>query len=99
MHSVKNAMTANVFTKLLAAGLLPKLKGLKQKMDTRTYGGAVLLGVQKPVIKAHGNSDALAFKNAIRVAADCAKAHLIDKIADAMAKQPTPDETDTKETD
>ena len=99
MHSVKDAMTASAFTKLLAAGLLPHLKSLKQKMDTRTYGGAVLLGVQKPVIKAHGNSDALAFKNAIRVAADCAKAHLIDKIVDALGKQPGLDETDTKETD
>jgi len=99
MHSVKDAMTANVFTKLLAAGLLPHLKGLKSKMDTRTYGGAVLLGVQKPVIKAHGNSDALAFKNAIRVAADCAKARLIDKIADALGKQPALSETDAKETD
>lgn len=97
MRLVKDAMTESRFAKLMAAGLLPHLKGLKQKMDTRTYGGAVLLGVQKPVIKAHGNSDALAFKNAIRVAADCANAGLVEKISDALAKQPAIGDTDEKE--
>ena len=41
---------------------------MKQEFDYSEYGGAPLLGLQKPVIKAHGSSDAKAFRNAIRQA-------------------------------
>lgn len=55
-------------TKAKLGGLLlkDKLRGLKDNFDYREYGGAVLLGVKKPVVKAHGSSDAYAIKNAIR---------------------------------
>ena len=41
---------------------------MKPWFDYKEYGGAVLLGVQKPVIKAHGSADAKTFKNAIKQA-------------------------------
>ena len=41
-------------------------------LDYRTIGGTQFLGIRKPVIKAHGSSDALAFRNAIRQAMDAA---------------------------
>lgn len=44
------------------------LRGLKKKMDYAEYGGAPILGVTKPVIKAHGSSNAKAFKNAVKQA-------------------------------
>jgi len=44
-----------------------------QMMDYRTIGGTEFLGIQKPVIKAHGSSDALAFRNAIRQAMNAAE--------------------------
>ena len=40
----------------------------KRKFDSAEYGGALLLGTRKPVIKAHGSSDAKAFYNAVRQA-------------------------------
>ncbi|MBR7161139.1 MAG: phosphate--acyl-ACP acyltransferase, partial [Clostridia bacterium] len=43
-------------------------KNLKKRFDAKEYGGAPFLGIAKPVIKAHGNSDAKAVKNAIRQA-------------------------------
>ena len=43
-------------------------------LDYRTIGGTQFLGIKKPVIKAHGSSDALAFRNAIRQAEEAAKA-------------------------
>ena len=43
-----------------------KVKELKQRFDASEHGGAPLLGISKPVIKAHGSSDANAIKNAIR---------------------------------
>ena len=41
-------------------------------LDYRTIGGTQLLGIRKPVIKAHGSSDALAFRNAVKQAMDAA---------------------------
>jgi glycerol-3-phosphate acyltransferase PlsX len=40
----------------------------KKEMDVKEHGGSPILGLRKPVIKAHGSSDARAFKNAIRQA-------------------------------
>ncbi len=51
-------------------------KGVDEVMsmlDYRTIGGTQFLGIQKPVIKAHGSSDALAFRNAVRQAMEAAK--------------------------
>lgn len=64
--NLKEMFFKNIGTKLGAALLKPGLKELKGKMDYREYGGAPLLGTRKPIVKAHGSSDALAIKNAIR---------------------------------
>lgn len=45
-----------------------RVRGLKKEFDASEHGGAPLLGLSKPVIKAHGNSDAKAIRNAIRQA-------------------------------
>lgn len=81
MGLMKEALTANFFTSLLAAMLKPQLRKMKKKLDYTEEGGAVLLGVSKPVIKAHGSSNAKAFKNAIRQAANFAKSGVVDQIA------------------
>lgn len=52
-------------SKLGATLLKPGLKNIKGRMDYREYGGAPLLGIRKPIVKAHGSSDAFAIKNAI----------------------------------
>ena len=44
------------------------IKDMKKRLDPNEIGGAPILGVSKPVIKAHGSSNAKAFKNAIRQA-------------------------------
>jgi glycerol-3-phosphate acyltransferase PlsX len=64
------------------AGLivLPKVNDFKRKMDYRETGGALVLGASKPVIKAHGSSDARAFYNAIRQAKLCLENKMIEKI-------------------
>ena len=45
-----------------------KLKEIKHRFDSSEHGGAPILGISKPVIKAHGSSDANAIKNAVRQA-------------------------------
>ena len=63
--------------------LKPKLKALKKNFDPAEIGGAPILGISKPVIKAHGSSNAKAFKNAIRQAAEYASSGAVDEIAAA----------------
>jgi glycerol-3-phosphate acyltransferase PlsX len=66
---------------LLASG---GVKDVRRKTDYREVGGAPLLGTAKPIIKAHGSSDALAFKNAIRQAIVFVKADVISDIEKAV---------------
>ncbi len=50
----------------------PGVDEVMKMMDYREIGGTQFLGIKKPVIKAHGSSDALAFRNAVKQAADAA---------------------------
>ena len=71
----------NLINNLAAAILKKDLYKIKAKMDASEVGGAPLLGVQKPVIKAHGSSDARAIKNAIHQAVTFAEKDVIGKIS------------------
>lgn len=62
------------------------LKRFKKRMSTKEVGGAMLFGLSKIVVKAHGNSDPIAFFHAIRLAYDMAKANIIEKV---VSKLPT----------
>lgn len=64
--------------------MMPQLKQLKKKMDYTEYGGAPLIGISKPVIKAHGSSDANALKNAVRQAIRYSESGVISKIEEIM---------------
>ncbi|NMB07790.1 MAG: phosphate acyltransferase PlsX [Tissierellia bacterium] len=64
--ALKDEFTSSFKSKLGALMLKSQLKSFKDNLDYREYGGAPLLGLKKPVVKAHGSSDAFAIKNAIR---------------------------------
>lgn len=86
MKMIKNVFKSN-FKTLIAAALAKKsLYGLKQMFDYGEIGGAPLLGVKKPVIKAHGSSNAKAIKNAIKQAKKCVENSVCEKIAADMEK-------------
>lgn len=59
---------------------LGKIKQFKKQMDYRETGGSALMGVKKPVIKAHGSSDSTAFFNAVRQAQKCVDGKVIESI-------------------
>ena len=69
-HILKRELRANPLRKL--GGMLARgaFRGLRQRLDPEVYGGAVLLGLEGVVIKAHGSSRERAIANAIRVAAE-----------------------------
>ena len=80
----KNAFKKNLWTKL---GYLHVRKGIdemKNTMDYKSTGGAMLLGVNGVVVKAHGNSDSYSFKCALNVAKKLAENHVMDKIKEGI---------------
>ena len=79
---------SGLFGKLAGAMVLKKAKALKKRFDAKEYGGAPFLGISKPIIKAHGNSDARAIKNAIRQAIAYAETGVIEEIEALAAAQP-----------
>ncbi|MGI8588646.1 MAG: phosphate acyltransferase PlsX [Chloroflexia bacterium] len=70
---LREELTANLPSKILAAGLKPAFGRVRARMDYAEYGGAALFGVQGLVIKAHGRSNARAIRSAIRVARQAAE--------------------------
>ena len=57
-----------------------KLKNFKNKLDPRKYNGAIFLGLQGPVVKSHGSTDALGFAYSISMCNKIIKGNLINKI-------------------
>ena len=84
--NIKEMFFARAKTKFAAMLMMTQLKGFKKKMDYTEYGGAPLMGVTKPVIKAHGSSNANAFKNAIRQAKFVVENHMIEEITQSLAQ-------------
>ncbi len=81
MAQLKSLFTQNPMTKASALVLKKSLTDMKKKFDASEYGGAPLLGISKPVIKAHGSSDAKAVKNAIKQAIYYVNTGIIVEIA------------------
>jgi glycerol-3-phosphate acyltransferase PlsX len=79
---LKNVFMSNALTKLSALFVKKKLSALKNKMNPDVIGGTALLGISKPVIKAHGSSNAKAIKNAILQAAKEAESSIAARLQD-----------------
>ncbi len=69
--------------------LVGAFKGLKQKMDSESYGGAPLLGVNGTIIIAHGSSHKKAIFHSVRVAVEAVKSHVNEKIAEELKNSGT----------
>ena len=80
MGEIKNVLSKNMKTKLAASMVYSDLKELKKMMDSSEVGGTAFLGIKKPVIKAHGSSDARAIRNAVRQAVEIINSHVIEDI-------------------
>lgn len=82
---IKSMFTAGPVSMLSALGVKKQIGAFRKQMDYKEYGGAPLLGAAGLVIKAHGSSDAKAFKNAIRQAAQCTRQNVVEGMAKAVA--------------
>lgn len=81
---IKGMFLEGITGRLSAVMMIKKIKNFKKSMDYTEQGGAPLLGVKKPVIKAHGSSNPKAFKNAIRQANIFAQQKLIEEIENTV---------------
>ncbi len=81
-RELKHMFTKNLRTKLAAVLVSQGLKDFKKLMDAGEVGGTALIGIAKPVIKAHGSSDAYAIKNAIRQASQYVSSGIIENITE-----------------
>ena len=65
LSSLKKIYTKNAVSKLSYLMVRSEIANIKKRFDPAEHGGSPILGIAKPVIKAHGSSDAVAFENAI----------------------------------
>ena len=85
MGLIKDIFTKNLKNKIAASLILPDMKELKKHMDYNEYGGAPIMGASKPVFKAHGDSMAKTFKNALRLTKAYVEGNVVDEITRSVA--------------
>ncbi len=81
---IKKIFNKNTRTKMAASAMKDEFAELRKRIDSSEVGGTALLGITKPVIKAHGSSDAYAIKSAIRQAIDTANSGVCGAIANSV---------------
>ena len=64
-----------------------EIADFRRKFDYREVGGTALLGIAKPVIKAHGSSDAFAFRSAVKQAVSYAEGRVTQRIESQLAAE------------
>ena len=85
--TLKGMYSKNNRSKVSFLAMKGQIMDLKRQFDASEYGGAPLLGLSKPVIKAHGSSDAKAIRNAVKQAINFAKTGVNDDIAEMTARR------------
>ena len=80
MKALKGVFYAGTMNKLAAAVLKKDLTAMKKSLDVNEVGGTALVGISKPVIKAHGSSNAASLFAAIRQAKAFAESGIIEDI-------------------
>ena len=78
--NLKETLSENLFTKISLLFSYFSLKKFKEKLDPRKYNGAIFLGLNGPVVKSHGGTDALGFCNSIELCYKIIKGDLMTKI-------------------
>ncbi len=86
MGKIKGLFKKNAKNKIAAAMIMSDLKKLAKEMDYNEYGGAAIMGVNKPVFKAHGSSKAKTIKSALRLTKQFVEGNVVEEISTNIAK-------------
>ena len=84
---IKDNFKKNLWTKLGYLHVMGGFKNMSETMDYKSVGGAMLLGINGVVVKAHGNSDAYSFMNALRVAKEMVNYDIVFKIKESLGHE------------
>ena len=84
---IKANFKQNLWTKLGYLHVRKGFKNMSETMDYKSTGGAMLLGINGVVVKAHGNSDAYSFYNALRVAKQMVDYDVVNKIKESLTHE------------
>ena len=84
--SLMENLKKNIFTTIGAIPSLPAIKGFAKSVDYKSYGGALFLGVKKPVVKAHGSSDEILFEFTIKQAEKFVKNEAVPRMIEEFEK-------------
>ena len=84
---IKSNFKKNLWTKLGYLHVRKGFKDMSETMDYKSTGGAMLLGINGVVVKAHGNSDAYSFKSALKVAKQMVDYQVVDKIKETFKNE------------
>ena len=79
-RNLTESLKRNIWTTLCAIPCLPAIKRFSKTMDYKEYGGALFLGVKKPVVKAHGSSDEYLFYFTLKQAETFVKSGAVEKM-------------------
>ena len=86
VNEFKNSMTSSILGKISSMINIKNLNKVKKKLDPRLYNGAILIGLNSPVVKSHGSTDHIGFSNSLNVCIKIVKNNLIQKIKDNISK-------------
>lgn len=81
---MKDMFNKNLWSKMGYLHMKKGMKDFKEQLDYKSVGGAMLLGVNGVVVKAHGNSDSYSFESAMEVAYKLALANVVEKIKEGL---------------
>lgn len=81
---LKKAMTKSFLGKISSIINLKNINNFKKRLDPRLYNGAILLGMDSPVIKSHGSTDFIGFSNSLNMCEKIVEGNLIGKIKQSI---------------
>lgn len=85
-RSLTESLKKNIFSTIATIPCLPAIKRFSKTMDYKEYGGALFLGVKKPVVKAHGSSDEKLFEFTIKQAEQFVENRAVEKMIEEFEK-------------
>ena len=86
-RTLSESLKKNLLSKIAAIPSLPAINRFAKTVDYKEYGGALFLGVKKPVVKAHGSSDEKLFEFTIKQAEQFVKNKAVDQLIEEFEKQ------------
>jgi len=83
--NLKKSLTESIFSKISLIFSYFSLKKFKSRLDPRKYNGAIFLGLNGPVVKSHGGTDAVGFYHSINLCYKIIKGNLIQEIKNNLS--------------